>query len=278
MDKHPFDDSFDPAAVAARLVLARRTAEALPVYPGPLPRSLDEGYRAQDRAIAQWGSEVAGWKVGRIPESWEQRLGEDRLVGPIFAEAVQHVADGQAGRFAVIERGFAAVEAEFVFELGHDAPPGQLDFNHAQAAALVSALSIGIELAGSPMPMINALGPPVVVSDFGNNAGLIVGPRIAAWQSLADHELTCETFIDERSVGRGGAASIPGGLLAALAFALTRCARRGHPLKAGMYVTTGAATGIHDILAGQRSRISFGRWGSLHCETVPARGIAGAIA
>jgi 2-keto-4-pentenoate hydratase len=278
MDKHPFDDSFDPAAVAARLVQARRTAEALLVYPGRLPQSLDEGYRAQDRAIAQWGSEVAGWKVGRIPDNREQRLGEDRLVGPIFAETVQHVADGQAGRFAVIDRGFAAVEAEFVFELGVDAPTGQLDFSHAQAAALVAALSIGIELAGSPMPMINTLGPPVVVSDFGNNSGLIVGPRIADWRALADDDLTCETFIDERSVGRGGAASIPGGLLAALAFALARCARRGHPLKAGMYVTTGAATGIHDIVAGQRSRISFGRWGSLHCETMPARGVAETIA
>ncbi|MBT2745758.1 hypothetical protein J7J64_04980 [Lysobacter sp. ISL-42] len=64
----------------------------------------------------------------------------------------------------------------------------------------------------------------------------------------------------------------------AASFALARCARRGYPLKAGMYVTTGAATGIHDILAGQRSRISFGRWGSLHCETVPARGIVGTIA
>ena len=33
---------------------------------------------------------------------------------------------------------------------------------------------------------------------------VFVGPRIPAWQALADHELTCETFIDERSVGRGG--------------------------------------------------------------------------
>jgi 2-keto-4-pentenoate hydratase len=37
-----------------------------------------------------------------------------------------------------------------------------------------------------------------------------------------------------------------------------------------MWVTTGAATGIHDILAGQSAMISFGRWGRLHCETVRA--------
>lgn len=278
MDKHPLDDSFDPAAVAFRLVQARRAAEAVPIYPGPLPQSLDQGYSAQDRAIELWNAPIVGWKVGRIPEDWERVLGEDRLVGPIFAGTVQSVADGQSGRFDLIRQGFAAVEAEFVFELGQDAPPSQLDFSHAQAAALVSTLSIGIELAGSPMPMINALGPAVVVSDFGNNTGLIVGPRIADWRPLADSELTCETFIDERSVGRGGAASIPGGLLEALAFALTRCARRGHPLKAGMYVTTGAATGIHDITAGQHARISFGRWGSLHCDAAAAHSGAETVA
>ena len=72
-------------------------------------------------------------------------------------------------------------------------------------------------------------------------------------------------------MGEGGAASIAGGLLAALAFALSRCARRGHPLKRGMLVTTGASTGIHDIVAGQRSRVSFGEWGEILCDAVTAQ-------
>ena len=38
-----------------------------------------------------------------------------------------------------------------------------------------------------------------------------------------------------------------------------------------MLISTGAATGIHDIVAGQRARISFGRWGELQCATETAR-------
>lgn len=273
MDTSTIEDGGEDSAIARRLVAARRAAQALPDYPGALPRTLDEGYAVQDRAIALWGQPIAGWKVGRIPEAWERKLGEERLVGPIFADAVQLATGGHPGRFAAIGGGFAAVEAEFVFRLGADAPPERTQYSHEDAAALVDALAIGIELAGSPLPDINLLGPPIVVSDFGNNAGLIVGPEIPGWRDLADAELRCETFIDERSVGHGGAGSIAGGLLAALAFALSRCAQRGYPLKAGMWVTTGAATGIHDILAGQSAMISFGRWGRLHCETVRAASV-----
>lgn len=258
-------DHTSAAGIAERLVQARREARALPDYPGPIPETLAQGYACQDHAIKLWGKPVVGWKVGRLPADWEAKLGEERLVGPIFQGAVQAPAASETGRFAVITGGFAAVEAEFVFRLGVDAPAGKTDYTLDEAAGLVDALLIGVELAGSPLPLINVLGPPTVVSDFGNNSGLILGPSIARWREQAADDLTCETFIEGRLVGEGGAGSIGGGLLSALAFALSRCAGRGYPLKKGMLVTTGAATGIHDIVAGQSSRISFGHWGELHC-------------
>lgn len=272
MDRNaPDAGSADSATIARRLVTARRRAQALPEYPGSLPRTLDEGYACQDEAIALWGRPVVGWKVGRIPADWEARLGEERLVGPIFEGAVQAPAK-TAGSFAVIPGGFAAVEAEFVFRIGADAPADKTSYTADEAAALADALLVGVELAGSPLPLINVLGPPIVVSDFGNNTGLILGAEVPGWRRLAADDLTCETFIDGHLVGEGGAASISGGLLAALAFALSRCASRGYPLKKGMLVTTGAATGIHDIVAGQRSRISFGPWGEILCNAVAAQG------
>jgi len=270
MDKHAPDAGSDSATIARRLVQARRQAQALPEYPGPVPAGLDEGYACQDAAIALWDRPVVGWKVGKIPAEWEARLGEERLVGPIFEGAVQSPQAGEAAKFAVIAGGFAAVEAEFVFRIARDTPHDKIEYTAAEAADLVDALHVGIELAGSPLPLINVLGPPVVVSDFGNNTGLVLGAEITDWQRRSADELGCETFIDGHLVGEGGAASIAGGLLAALAFALSRCASRGHPLKRGMLVTTGAATGIHDIVAGQRSRVSFGEWGQIHCNAVAA--------
>jgi 2-keto-4-pentenoate hydratase len=171
----------------------------------------------------------------------------------------------------VIPGGFAAVEAEFVFVLAQDAPAGKAAWSTEEAAALVGALHVGVEFAGSPLPDINRLGPPVVVSDYGNNAGLLLGPAVDDWRARIDAGLDCETFIDDVSVGTGGTRSIPGGLLAALAFAQGKGARRGRPLRAGQAVSTGAATGIHDIVAGQRSRVVFPGIAELEVEAVPAR-------
>jgi 2-keto-4-pentenoate hydratase len=113
----------------------------------------------------------------------------------------------------------------------------------------------------------------VVASDFGNNAGLILGTEIPDWQRQPGRAMNCETWIEGQCVGRGGAHGVPGGLLAALAFALGRCARRGLALRAGAWVTTGAATGIHDIALGQHARIDFGPWGEIRCRAVAAQAV-----
>ncbi|HST44189.1 MAG TPA: 2-keto-4-pentenoate hydratase [Luteimonas sp.] len=243
------------AAVAAAFVDARRAGRALPAFPGALPSDLEAAYAVQDLAIARDGRRVAGWKVGYIAEARRDASGDDRLLGPVFADTVRE-ADGEID-IAVFAGGFAAVEAEYVLRLDADAPAGKTRWTAAEAAELPSSLAIGLEVASSPLATINQLGPIVVVSDFGNNNGLVLGPGIAGWTGLDDAALTCETFIDEVSVGRGGASLLPGGLRAAFAFALARSAKRGRPLRAGDLVATGNATGIHDILPGQRARILF---------------------
>jgi 2-keto-4-pentenoate hydratase len=261
----------DVRDAARRFVRARLTATALPGFPGTVPHTLEAAYGCQDAAIAQWPDDLQGWKVGRILEPWLSRLGEDRLVGPIFAREVWTARAGEVVDFPVFDGGFAAVEAEFIVRLGVDAEPGRTQWTAQDAATLVGALHIGVETAGSPLATINELGPTVVVSDFGNNAGLIVGPSIANWRAFGNDQLTSETFIDDRRVGTGGAASIPGGPLAALAFALNRCARRGLPLKAGQLVSTGATTGIHDIRIGQSARVVFRGVGEIRCRAVRAQ-------
>ncbi len=246
-----------PIEVARRFVCARLGARALAEYPGPLPTSLDEAYARQDAAIELWPDHVVGWKVGKIPQAWADIVGEERLVGPIFARHVQPQLPDQCLALPVIEGGFAAVEAEYIFVLKYSPPVDKTDWTPEEAAGCVGELRIGIEFAGSPLATINHLGPAVVVSDFGNNAGLLLGPAVSDWQAQSLESLSCETFVGGRLVGRGGAASISGGPLAALAFALNRCARRGRALVAGDLVSTGASTGIHDIGIGEHARVEF---------------------
>lgn len=258
------------ATAAAAFVRARLEAVRLDGFPGLAPTDLATGYAIQDLAIARWPERVVGWKVGWVAPAQRDASGDPRLVGPVF-EGALHPAQGDAQiEFPVFEGGFAAVEAEYVFRLARDAEPMRRHYTADEAAALVGSMHVGIETAGSPLATINALGPSVVVSDFGNNAGLIVGRAIEGWHTRPDDTLVCETRIAGVSAGRGTAAVLDGGPIGALAFALGRLAARGRALKAGDYVTTGAVTGIHDIRAGQEAEVQFEGIATLRCRAVRA--------
>jgi len=270
MPSEPTTSAAQLEAIASQLVRARLQALALADFPGDIPPDLATAYAVQDHAIAAWPDELVGWKIGYIGPERRDGSGDERLVGPVFRSGLRFAQDGET-EFPVFEGGFAAVEAEYVFRIATDAPPDRLYWSAQEARGMVASMHIGVETAGSPLATINVLGPCVVVSDFGNNAGLILGPEIPDGLSRADESLNCRMEIDGVVVGSGGAASLPGGPLGALAFALGRCARRGLPLKAGMLVTTGAATGIHDIRAGQSALAGFNGEGSIACRAVPAR-------
>lgn len=243
---------------------------ALDGFPGQIPADLVAAYACQDAAIALWPDRVAGWKVGFIAPEQRDASGDPRLVGPIFSRAVWPDIEGEILRFPIFVGGFAAVEAEYIFRLGSDVPTGKTEFTEAEALSLVAALHVGVETAGSPLATINVLGPRVVVSDFGNNAGLILGPEIPDWTRMPASQMRCTCSINGVMVGSGGADSVPGGLASSLAFALGRCARRGIKLGAGTLITTGAATGIHDIRVGEVARMDFDGIGSIECRAVAA--------
>lgn len=261
----------DTPAIAAAFVAARRAATKLGGYPGVIPATLADAYAVQEAAIALWARPIAGWKIGRLATpALQARFQEERLAGPIFDTAVRQAAPGVQVDFPVFAGGFAAVEAEFVIRLARDADPAKTAWSLDEAAGIAGAMFGGIETAGSPLKTINELGPTVVISDFGNNAGLILGPEIADWRARRFDALACETFVNDASVGNGVAASVPGGPLPALRFLLEHCAKRGRPLRAGQYVSTGAATGIHEIAAGETARVVFPGYGEIACRAVAA--------
>jgi 2-keto-4-pentenoate hydratase len=264
-------DSPPPAlsAIAQRFIQARREGRSLPDFPGDIPVDLQTAYQVQDLAIAQWPDQVVGWKVGYIAAERRDHSGDDRLLGPIFARALWN-ATGSIIEFPVFVGGFGAVEAEYVLRLDADAPADKLHWTPEEAAAVPATLFIGVEIASSPLATINQLGPRVVISDFGNNNGLILGPEITDWHARDEQSLLAQTLIDGEMVGTGGATLLPGGLRTAFAFALGRSARRGRPLKRGDLIATGNATGIHDIEVGQVATIRFEGHGEIQCRAVPA--------
>ena len=259
-------DDIDHAA--ARLVEARSAAQGLSDYPGRLPESLDAAYRVQRQAIAGWGARIAGWKVGRIQPHLVGPLGAERFIGPVFAQTVAKA--GVENHFPAFRGGVAMFEAELMVSAAADAPADKREWTAQEAFALVGAMNVGIEVAGSPLAPINDLGSLATIAGFGNNNGLIVGAEIVDWREWDWRSLICAVSIDGETIAEASAAAVPGGPLEVFAFALGEAARQGHPIRRGNIVSTGAITGMHVVKIGQRCGATFRGVDVIDCEVTPA--------
>jgi len=255
---------------ASQFVSARLQARPLAAFPGILAKDLATAYDCQLRAINLWTDRIAGWKVARIGASWQSTYAEERLIGPVFSRNV-YAFTGIPVDCPVFDGGLAAVEAEIGIVVSADAAPGKTDWNAKSASELVGQVCIGVEIASSPLATLNDLGPAAVVSDFGNNWGVILGAPLHDWRSAV--ALPVATYIDGTLVG--SAPVVPGGApLDALAFAANKAAVLGLPLRTGDYISTGMITGVHDIRVGQRARLVFADRGEILCRITAARPIA----
>lgn len=263
----------DSAAIAERFLDARRSATGLDEYPGQFPASLDQAYEIQDRAIAAWGQPVIGWKVGRVLPPHSNRFGTDRLAGPIFTE--RHPENGALASMPVFADGFAAGEAEFLLRIGKVPPAGKAAFTFEEAADLIGAVHVGIEIASSPLASINQLGPVAVVSDFGNNNGLLIGDEILNWRESGFEDWTVSLAIDGEEVGRGNAASFPDGAIGSARFLFELMARRGIALREGQWISSGAVGGVHTARVGQVIEARFGEGPTVRCRLSPEQPSAG---
>jgi 2-keto-4-pentenoate hydratase len=259
----------EAANIAGRFLSARRAAGGFADYPGAFPESLEDAYRIQDQAIAGWGRPVLGWKVGRVLPPYSQRFGTDRLAGPIFSIIEAHA--GEIPALPVFANGFAAGEAEYLLRIGSSPPDGKTTFWLEEAAALIDAVHVGIEIASSPLRTINELGPVAVVSDFGNNNGLLVGPAIPDWRTSNFEDWTVVTLIDGIEAGSGNASAFPDGAIGSARFLFELMARHGIKLRAGQWISSGAVTGVHDAIPGQRVEARFGDRYRLACTLSEAR-------
>lgn len=255
--------------IAARFLAARRSAVGLDAYPGDFPASLEGAYAVQDAAISGWGRRIRGWKVGRVMPPLSETLGADRLAGPIFLE-VDAAGGGADEEMPIFTRGFAAGEAEFLLRIGATPPAGKTSFTLEEAAGLIDAVHIGIEIASSPLGAINELGPVAVVSDFGNNNGLVVGPAVADWRSSGFEQWTVTTLIDGVEAGTGRAEAFPDGAIGAARFLFELMAKRGITLEPGQWISSGAVTGIHLVKPGQSVDARFADGLTVSCTVAAA--------
>ena len=249
--------------IARAFVDARQAGGALPDYPGELPQSLDEAYRIQESAIHMFGGQIAGWKVGRIPDPLVATFGSNRLAGPIFAGSVVRVANGEAPDMPVFGDGFAAAEAEYLLRIGSLPASFDGEWTNERVADYVDEVRIGIEIASSPFPGINEHGPAITVSDFGNNNGLVVGEVLPRDSDILGWPVTLT--IDGIEAGAATAAAMLDGPFGAVRFLFELARDRALPLAAGQWISTGAVTGVHPVRPGAAVAASFGEGLSVRC-------------
>jgi 2-keto-4-pentenoate hydratase len=259
----------EAANIAEQFLSARRAAAGLAAYPGDMPHSLPDAYAVQDAAIAKWNHPIIGWKVGRVPAGLTTQFGTDRLAGPIFSS--RYASDGEEVEMPVFAQGFAAGEAEFLLKIGRTPPPAQTAFTLDEAAELIEAVHVGIEIASSPLQAINELGPIAVVSDFGNNNGMVIGPAIPDWRSHGFEQWLVETTVDGQTAGTGQAANFPHGAIGSARFLFELMAKRQIPLARGQWISSGAVTGVHQAAPGQLVEAVFDDRLKVRCRLAAAR-------
>lgn len=255
------------AQIATRFVDARRSASVLTDYPGITPVDLSDAYAIQDSAIALIAGEIVGWKVGRI----NPPIGDvDRLAGPIYT-CVNAASTDAPAAMRVFAGGFAAAEAEYLLRIGTAPNPAQRHFSIDEAATLIDAVHVGIEIASSPFGGINDHGAGVTISDFGNNNGLVIGPAVHGWRTTDLLGWPVELMINGAVIGAGVASAMLDGPFGAARFLVELMAERGIALKPGQWISTGAVTGVHPVAVGDRVQARFDARLTVDC-TVEAEG------
>jgi 2-keto-4-pentenoate hydratase len=257
---HLHEHFLDPVVVSS----GRYRVPTRPGYSGEMARASLDRYRFPGGAA--W-TEIE--PDGREPAALVSRFGTERIAGPIFASRTALAAGGEV-EMPVFDKGFAAAEAEFLLRIGRKPDPAQTRFTLEEAADMIDAVHVGIEIASSPLRAINELGPVAIVSDFGNNNGLVVGPAIADGRTSGFETWPVSTFIDGVEVGTGQATGFPNGAIGAARFLFELMARRGIALEPGQWISSGAVSGVHDARPGQSIEARFADKMQVRCRLVAA--------
>jgi 2-oxo-3-hexenedioate decarboxylase len=225
---------------AARLLAAGRTAEGmLSGLPDDcIPQDAADAVAIQDGVNARLRHKAAGYKVGFTSPQALEKAGP---LGPMPGLMYAHLTGVSPAKLPRAPFKIALIEAEVSFRMGKDLPPRATDYSQDEVLAAVDSAIAGIEVADSCLA--NPLGQPMacLIADNGAAAGFVAGPEIADWRNRDLKALAVDLLFDGEKVGEG----LPEGARCDEAWALTwtvnHMMRRGVTVKAGDYITTGAA-------------------------------------
>lgn len=248
--------------IANALVTARMTGAPAALTPEVLARLDDEtGMRVQQLTRERLRARVAGWKVAVLPEGHV-------IAAPIVDPLLLH----SPATLPPIVYGLGGIECEIAFRMGRSLPErrGAL-FGRDELAASIDSACAAVEVLHSRLP--GGLNSPrsALLADMLSNGALVVGAPWDRWSNIDFTTIAVEFAVNGKVVmsRRGGLPSgDPLGGVVALA---NHLARRGTPLLAGQYITTGSYTGVHLASPGDEMAVSFEGFSELRLTFDPPR-------
>jgi 2-keto-4-pentenoate hydratase len=240
------------AAAADVLAAARRDGRLIDGLPADAaPRDLAEAIAMQDDLARRVGAPSVGWKIGATQREVQEKIG---LAHPFFGRVFAGTLH-ESGAALPAGTAHNILEAELAARLACDCPGGAHSAESMAGAVADVRLCIEINRPSFRSPF--AMRGLDVIADNGSNAGLVLGPSIAAWRQrdLAAVAVVFRVSGAERARGTGAMAM--GHPFGALAWLANERARLGAPLRAGDIVATGSLMGFVSAKAGDTAEAEF---------------------
>jgi len=243
------------------LIAARNDGRKMEALPNDAePKTLEDAYAIQDEILKSFGLKLAGWKVALTnDEAMERADASEPAAGPLFAPHI--IASPQTIEGASETVG--GFECEFAFRIGKNIPAEGAPYTGQVIAAAVDSLHPAVEVVGIRIANRPSLGVRGLVADHAGNYSFVYGPAVADWQKLDLAKCGVRHLVDGEEVAASDGSNVLGNPLNALAWLANHLAKRGYEIKAGQWITSGAATGPIPAPPGSTMSADFGPLGTV---------------
>lgn len=201
------------------------------------------------RLLAATGDRVVGTKLGGTSEAAQELLGLTApLMGPMLAGGA-HASGATLARRDFLD--CCSVEPELGLLLGRDLDGTRgLPSRDALLDAIAEVFPV-LEVADSRFARWTAAPACAIVADLAYAGAWVRGAACVHWRSLDLANLPVRFLQDGHCLAEGSTAAVLGDPLHALAVAVADAALRGHVLRAGEVVSTGACTPARAVPVGE---------------------------
>jgi 2-keto-4-pentenoate hydratase len=216
-------------------LLRRHTAREVftSVFPDGEAQDMALAYAVQDAVVAGLGGERAGYKVGLTTKRMQQMCGVDEpIAGVVLARRLMT----SPGEVRVADHVHPGLESELAVRIGPDGEG-------------IDQVCAAFELVEDNGADYGKLSAALIVADNSWNAGLVLGPPVAAPSSLKG--LSGVLTRNGQPAGEGVSDEVLGDPMNAVRWLGEHLRARGGGLKPGQWVTTGSIVPTRFVAAGE---------------------------